>query len=790
MAIRMSGLTSGLDTESIVSAMVSTYRSKVEKYQKAQTKLSWKSEAWSSVNSQVYSLYSNISSLRFTSAYSAKKTTVSDTTKATVTASSSAVNGSQSLKINKLAKSAYITGGKLASGTTADTKVSSLISADGLGSLTSGTFTVNNADGTSTDITIDDSTTISGVVEQLNSAGLKASYDSTNQRLFISASGTGSENSFTLTAADDGGLNALLSLGIYVGSTSSTSGTADTYAAYLNQTYVSYTEGTDGTYSLTDSDIATTKSNVKSILTQLQAAQNQKTEAQEKIDTLTKNQSYADAYKALYEDYDASQMTALFDAMGDETTLTEETNQMAYDLGLLTFTGSDDKTYTLDEINVLTDDDGNVTGYELKTPATDDDGNAITITSDSTKFSEALGYRQTIKDFVAENYTDEDGNVDEDALTALRSVDYETELQEANDSLDAANAVIDANSDLINRYNIDLTELATATDSDMDDISDTVISKLQAACNNLNGVTSSGDDISSLIAKTASATSVRIDAQDAEISLNGAIFSGSSNTFSINGLTITCLAETGNDEVSITTDTDAQGLYDNIKDFLSEYNDVINNLMATYNAESASGYDPLTDDEKESMTDSQIEKWESKIKASLLRRDSTLNGVISTMTNSMMKSYTVTSSDGTTKSYSLANFGISTLGYLNAAENENYAYHIDGDEDDSSTSSKDDKLLAMIQSDPDGTIDFMKQLVSGLYTNLGNKMKSSTLSSMYTVYNDKEMASEYSDYTTLISTWETRLADAEDRYYSQFTSMETALAKLQNSSSSITGLTG
>ena len=69
MTIRMSGMVSGMDTESLVSAMVSTYVSKKEKYQKAQTKLSYKQDAWKALNTKVYSLYSSISSLRFSSAY-------------------------------------------------------------------------------------------------------------------------------------------------------------------------------------------------------------------------------------------------------------------------------------------------------------------------------------------------------------------------------------------------------------------------------------------------------------------------------------------------------------------------------------------------------------------------------------------------------------------------------------------------------------------------------------------------------------------------------------------------
>ena len=39
MPIRITGLNSGLDTESIISALVSSYSYKTNKYKKAQTKL-------------------------------------------------------------------------------------------------------------------------------------------------------------------------------------------------------------------------------------------------------------------------------------------------------------------------------------------------------------------------------------------------------------------------------------------------------------------------------------------------------------------------------------------------------------------------------------------------------------------------------------------------------------------------------------------------------------------------------------------------------------------------------
>ena len=222
-----------------------------------------------------------------------------------------------------------------------------------------------------------------------------------------------------------------------------------------------------------------------------------------------------------------------------------------------------------------------------------------------------------------------------------------------------------------------------------------------------------------------------------------------------------------------------------MKDFLTQYNEVINDLTASYNAASAKGYEPLTDEQKASMSDTEVEKWEDKIKASLLRRDGTLDGVINTMTNAMSKSYKVGN-----KTMSWSTFGVHTLGFLNSAENEQNAYHIDGDEDDSLTSGNADKLMAALTRDPDSVIDFMQQSVSGLYKSIDQKMKSTSMRSAYTVYNDKEMASEYSDYSDVIKQWTTRLTEMEDKYYKQFANMEKQLAALQSNSSSLTGMMG
>ena len=286
---------------------------------------------------------------------------------------------------------------------------------------------------------------------------------------------------------------------------------------------------------------------------------------------------------------------------------------------------------------------------------------------------------------------------------------------------------------------------------------------------------------------TAEGYAKKIDGQDAKIELNGATFTNNTNVFEINGLTFTALSETkAGEAVTITTQDDTDGIYDMIKGFLKEYNSIMNEMDKLYNADSASKYEPLTDDEKDAMSDAEVEKYEKKIKDSLLRRDSTLSTIRSKLTSVMSSGTTV---DG--KQMHLSDFGLDTLSYFTAAENEKNAYHIDGDPDDENTSGNADKLKSMIASDPDTVVSFFSSLHKELYSTMDGLSKAVEGYRSYgSFYDDKKMKSDYSDYTTKISEMEEKVNDYEDKWYSKFSKMETALAKMQSNASAITGLLG
>jgi hypothetical protein len=204
------------------------------------------------------------------------------------------------------------------------------------------------------------------------------------------------------------------------------------------------------------------------------------------------------------------------------------------------------------------------------------------------------------------------------------------------------------------------------------------------------------------------------------------------------------------------------------------------------------GYDALTEDERSKLSDTQIEKWEEKAKQGLLRRDSTLQTLLSDMRTMLNKGVQVTLADGSTKTMSLASIGIVTGDYT-----ENGKLHILGDEDDENYASQENKLRAALE----GNDNLVSQIIGGTTDNkgVGTQMydylrKSMTriegVRSTQTFYNDKTLDSEIDDYDDEIDKWEEKLQNLEDKYYNQFSKMEAAMAKMQSQQSYLSSLFG
>lgn len=276
----------------------------------------------------------------------------------------------------------------------------------------------------------------------------------------------------------------------------------------------------------------------------------------------------------------------------------------------------------------------------------------------------------------------------------------------------------------------------------------------------------------------------KIDASDASLVYNGVEYTQATNSFNINGLTMDVSSVGG--EQAFSVDTDVDGIYDKVKSFAKEYNTLITEMNKLYDASSSRGYEPLTSDEKDAMTDEDIKNWEDKIKGSLLRRDSTISTLLTSMRTTLNKSVEVTNSDGTTSRYALSSFGIVTSDYTEKGQ-----LHIQGNADDSDFASLDDKLKAAISDNPEALMKTLTTLGDEIYKNFQSSMKRVVgVRSSLTFYNDLEMDDDIKSYKEDVTSLQEKLQDEQDKYYKQFSSMETALTKLQSQQTYISQLFG
>lgn len=704
MPIRMTGLTSGLDTESIVNALMSAQRTKQTKVENKKQKLEWKQEIWKGLNTKIYGFYKDsLSKMKYSSNYATKKAAVSDSTKLTATAGTNAAAGSYKVEIKSIASAQYVTSGKLSykdsdkNTATTSTKLSDL-------GMSTGTVLKLEVGDKTTALEVKDDTTIKDFVSFCSDAGLNATFDAKQQRFFISSKDSGEKNSFKLSAngyssitTDDGtvvnGQKIVNDLNDAVGLTNLTSEQKSTYNSIVYGAISSNKE-------ISSDDITT-------------------------LQTLAKSSADAEAN---------SKATAFYRAKLE-------------------------KNYTLSDEDAKAIEDK----YKDNDVLTDEDKAAIQKEKDEKKKA----------DINKQMATDES----KAAITTL-----------VESGITAQN-VSDAGLDDASQYTFE-------SKTERDSTAESAVSNTVAAYNKVaaKGITSTNGALSALGLQNVDGTDVSessnslgmvvTEARDTKVVYNGATLTSDTTSIEVAGVTLSLLGKTAAGEtVNVTVSNDTSAVYDTIKEFITEYNSILKTMNTYYDAASASSYEVLTDEQKEAMSDDEVDKWNTKIKDSLLRRDSTLSGLMSTMKTNMMG--TVTASNG--KKYSLANLGITTS---SKNYNEGGLLHIKGDEDDDEFADSTNTLMQMLEEDPDTVKEVLSGLAKNLYDGLNKKMGTSTLSSALTFYNDKEMASQLSDYKKQISDWESKLSDMEERYYSQFSAMETALAKIQSQQNTLSSYLG
>ncbi|MCI1592518.1 flagellar filament capping protein FliD [Heyndrickxia oleronia] len=258
--------------------------------------------------------------------------------------------------------------------------------------------------------------------------------------------------------------------------------------------------------------------------------------------------------------------------------------------------------------------------------------------------------------------------------------------------------------------------------------------------------------------------------ENAIFEINGLQTERTSNTFEMNGVTFT-LKKTFEDPESVSISNDSSKVFDNIKAFVDEYNKLIDTVNKKITEDRYRDYGPLTDEQREQLSDKQQEKWEEMAKSGLLKGDSILSGALSQMRLSM---YTPVDNENISPAMKqLAAIGIkTTANYLDGGKLE-----ID-----------EAKLKKAIEEDPasvenlfrgTGDSTSSKGIVQRLYDDVSGTIDKLNERAGKATYTNQQftIGKNLDDVSKKITTFTDRLKQIEDRYYNQFTAMEQAIQK-------------
>ena len=208
---------------------------------------------------------------------------------------------------------------------------------------------------------------------------------------------------------------------------------------------------------------------------------------------------------------------------------------------------------------------------------------------------------------------------------------------------------------------------------------------------------------------------------------------------------------------------------------MDEYNKVIEAINGKLYEERFRGYPPLTDEQKEAMSDKEVELWEQKARSGLLRNDPVLSSIVSQMRTLMYQQV-----EGTGSVYStLSSIGIKTKDYKEFGK-----LHIDENRLREALNNDLEGVVSLFSQS--GEVDSQKGLAVRLYdavnsgiTRLSDKAGSST--SLIT-YDNSYIGKRIREMDKRIESMEEYLLRLEDKYWRQFTAMEKALNEMNSQS--------
>lgn len=284
---------------------------------------------------------------------------------------------------------------------------------------------------------------------------------------------------------------------------------------------------------------------------------------------------------------------------------------------------------------------------------------------------------------------------------------------------------------------------------------------------------------------------------NSEAIIDGKKYSLDSNKITVAGVTYNFngVSESGK-SATITVSQDTDKIVDYVKQFVDEYNTLIDYMNDKLSEERYKDYKPLSSKQEEQMTESQVTKWNEKAKSGLLYHDTTLQGIVSNMRDALFAP--VEAADG--KYNSAGAIGISSVtikGHIMLdeetlrkalAEEPNSVYKIFASDQDSSyvAGSTSKKPITNAQK----KLDYAN---TGIANRLTTVMKEglSTISDHAGTSKDtgdqSYLGKLITNLQTKMSTFKTQMSAYESMLYKRYDAMEVALQSFGTQLNYITG---
>lgn len=281
--------------------------------------------------------------------------------------------------------------------------------------------------------------------------------------------------------------------------------------------------------------------------------------------------------------------------------------------------------------------------------------------------------------------------------------------------------------------------------------------------------------------------------QNAIFEINGQEVYLNDNTYTLDGNTFTFNDNmTIGETYTVNIAKDSTTVKDALKKFVESYNKLIDDVYGYIGKSPAKDddgntYEPLTNAEKEEMSEDEITKWEEKAKQGVLYNDSTVSTIMSQMRSALYTN--VTLDDG-------SKFGIYNLGIKTSSEwSEHGKLQIDENAFDKAFENNEDAIIKLFTDSDTGMMKKLNSVIDGAVKSSGAVNTRGTLVRKAGKA-DSSVTTDSTIYKEMVK-MQDRLKELQDRYdtkeeywWKVFTNMETAMADLNSQTSYISSYLG